>query len=94
MLKDKDVQEKLDFCQMYFVKSLRRTSFLILHFFLEKWFPLVFVPFMFALFSMRSFTISFLTGTAGPFFYNRPTLYYKSPKYDDIFYPGILAQVR
>ncbi len=49
---------------------------------------------MFALFSMRSFTISFLIGTAGPFSCNRPTLYDKSPNYDDNFYPGILAQVR
>jgi len=92
MLKDKDVKEKLDFCQMYFVKSLRRRAFLILHFFLEKWFPWVFVPFMFALFSMRSFTISFLIGTAGPFSCNHITLHDKSPKYDDIFYPGNLSK--
>jgi hypothetical protein len=49
---------------------------------------------MFALFSMRSFTISFLIGTAGPFSCNRPTLYDKSPKYDDIFLSWYSEQVR
>jgi len=39
----------------------------------------------------KSFQLNLL-GTAGPFSSNRPTLYDKSPKYDDIFYPGILSK--
>jgi len=78
MLKDKDVKEKLEFCQMYFVKSLRRRAFLsvrsiyVCNIFYEKFYNFI--------------------SPAGPFSCNCPTLCGKSPKYDDIFYPGILSK--
>ena len=78
MLKDKDVKEKLDFRQLYFVKLLRRRAFLsvgsiyVCNIFYEKFYNFI--------------------SPAGPFSCNRPTLCDKSPKYEDIFYLGILSK--